>query len=187
MRKIAHLIAAIGFGIAVISTSATAGHHESGDDKNMPKAEVYIISPADGDVVEGPVTIVFGLKGMGIAPAGVEHKNTGHHHLLIDRDTPTEEEMQEALPASDLLKHFGGGQTQTTLDLLPGTHTFQLIFADHNHVPFDPAIMSDKITITVVKADDDEGDDNDDDNDDGDDEDDKDDDKKGGGLLDRLF
>jgi len=190
MRKIALSIAAAAFGLAAFATAAFAAHHEGdkdGDkDAKKPAGEVYIISPADGDEIEGPVTVVFGLKGMGVAPAGVEKANTGHHHLLIDRKAPSADEMKEALPASDLLKHFGGGQTETVLDLEPGEHTLQLLLADHNHIPFDPAIMSERITIKVLKAEDEDDDEDDADGDDKDD-DDKDDDKKGGGLLDRLF
>lgn len=181
MRKLALSIAAAAIGIAGIATSAIADHH-GGNKEKMPKAdkaEVYIISPADGDEIEGPVTVLFGLKGMGVAPAGVENKNTGHHHLLIDRDTPSKDDMKDALPADDHVVHFGGGQTQTTLELAPGEHTLQLLLADHNHIPHKPAIISDQITITVL-GDDDEEDEGDDDSED-------DDDKKDGGLLDRLF
>jgi len=110
-------------------------------------AEAYIISPADGAVVTSPVKIVFGLKNMGVAPAGVDKKNTGHHHLLIDLDTLPDLTMP--LPASDNLKHFGGGQTETMLELAPGTHTLQLLLGNYVHVPHDKPVLSEKITITV--------------------------------------
>jgi hypothetical protein len=110
-------------------------------------AEVYIISPADGAVVSSPVNIVFGLKNMGVAPAGVDKKNTGHHHLLIDVDSLPS--LSAPLPASDNLKHFGGGQTETMLSLKPGEHTLQLILGNYLHVPHVKPVMSDKITITV--------------------------------------
>lgn len=108
-------------------------------------ASVRIVSPTDGDEISGPVTVVFGLKGMGVAPAGVEREKTGHHHLLVD---------QEALPKLDAPMgnpplHFGGGQTETTLELEPGKHTLQLILGNYLHVPFSPMILSEKITITV--------------------------------------
>ncbi|MEW6994741.1 DUF4399 domain-containing protein [Colwelliaceae bacterium MEBiC 14330] len=108
-------------------------------------ANVYIISPKDGETVESTFTVKFGLKGMGVAPAGVERQNTGHHHLLIDKDT---------LPAfnkpmgGDVI-HFGGGQTETTLTLPKGQHTLQLMLGDHHHIPHKPAVVSKKITITV--------------------------------------
>ena len=110
-------------------------------------AHVYIISPVDGEVLSSPVTVKFGLSGMGVAPAGVEKAATGHHHLLIDLDTLPD--PGKPLPADDHHKHFGGGQTETTVDLAPGQHTLQLMMGDHNHVPHDPPVVSDKITITV--------------------------------------
>jgi hypothetical protein len=111
-------------------------------------AEVYIISPKDGAKVKAPVVVVFGLKGMGIAPAGVKFDNTGHHHLLVDMDVPAD--LSVPMPATDKLLHFGKGQTQASLPLPPGKHTLQLIFADLNHVAFDPPLISKKVTITVV-------------------------------------
>jgi len=112
-------------------------------------AEVYIVSPKDGAKVKGPVTVVFGLKGMGIAPAGVKFDNSGHHHLLIDTDSPTD--LSLPLPADDHNVHFGKGQTETTLTLAPGKHTLQLVLADHLHTPHVPAVISKKITIVVEK------------------------------------
>jgi len=110
-------------------------------------AKVYIISPKNGAHVHNPVLVQFGLKGMGIAPAGVKFDNTGHHHLLIDTDAPAD--MNAPLPATDKIVHFGKGQTETTLTLSPGKHTLQLLLADMNHVPHQPPVISEKITITV--------------------------------------
>jgi Domain of unknown function (DUF4399) len=112
-------------------------------------AEVYIISPKNGAKVKSPVLVQFGLRGMGVAPAGVKFDNTGHHHLLIDTDVPAN--MGEPLPATDNIKHFGKGQTETSLTLPPGKHTLQLELGDQNHVPHDPPVISKKITITVEK------------------------------------
>ena len=115
-----------------------------------PGAEVYIISPRDGATVHSPVHVQFGLKGMGVAPAGVKFENTGHHHLLIDTDAPTD--LSAPLPATDKVVHFGKGQTETTLTTLtPGKHTLQLLLADQNHIPHNPPVISKKITITVAK------------------------------------
>lgn len=111
-------------------------------------AEVYIISPREGAIVHGPVTVRFGLKGMGIAPAGVKFDNTGHHHLLIDTDL-SDVKLDAPLPATDKIVHFGKGQTETTLTLTPGKHTLELLFADYLHNSFDPPLHSKKITITV--------------------------------------
>jgi hypothetical protein len=112
-----------------------------------PGAEVYIISPKDGAKVSNPVRVQFGLKGMGIAPAGVKFDNTGHHHLLIDTDAPSD--PNAPLPASDKIVHFGKGQTETTVTLSPGKHTLQLLLGDLNHIPHNPPVISKKITITV--------------------------------------
>jgi hypothetical protein len=112
-------------------------------------AEVYIVSPKDGAKVSGPVTVVFGLKGMGIAPAGIKFDNTGHHHLLVDTDAPTD--LSLPLPADEHNLHFGKGQTETTLTLSPGKHTLQLVFADFLHTPHVPAVISKKVTISVEK------------------------------------
>jgi Domain of unknown function (DUF4399) len=112
-------------------------------------AQVYIISPKDGAKVSSPVTVQFGLKGMGIAPAGVKIENTGHHHLLIDADAPTD--LGRPLPASEKVVHFGKGQTETAVKLTPGKHTLQLLLGDSTHVPHNPPVISKKITITVAK------------------------------------
>ena len=109
-------------------------------------ASAHIISPADGATVTSPVTVEFGLAGMGVAPAGVQVDKTGHHHLLIDVDVPN---LEEPIPSDDNHKHFGGGQTQTALELAPGKHTLRLLLGDHLHVPHDPPVMSDEVTITV--------------------------------------
>ena len=111
-------------------------------------AEVYFIAPSDGAAVHGPVTVRFGLKGMGIAPAGIKFDNTGHHHLLVDTGL-AEIKLGESLPASDKVLHFGKGQTETTLNLAPGKHTLQLLFADYTHRSFEPALQSAQISITV--------------------------------------
>jgi hypothetical protein len=93
---------------------------------------------------------------MGVAPAGIEKENTGHHHLLVNRPPLGEgpfgaEEFELALPADDNHRHFGMGQTEVTLTLPPGTHTLQLVLGDHDHVPHSPPIVSDVITITVTE------------------------------------
>ena len=110
-------------------------------------AGVYIISPKNGAIVHNPVLVQFGLRGMGVAPAGMKFDNTGHHHLLIDTDPPSD--LSTPLPATDKIVHFGKGQTETTLNLAPGKHTLQLLFADANHIPHSPPVISQKITITV--------------------------------------
>lgn len=117
--------------------------------ESPPGAEAYIQSPADGAEVTSPFVVRFGLRGMGIAPASVNVPNTGHHHLLIDVDTLPPDYLP--LPANENVKHFGGGQTETMLDLPPGVHTLQLELGDAMHIPHLPPVRSKKITITVVE------------------------------------
>jgi hypothetical protein len=133
---------AAGVSALLVSGAATAGDRTP----SPPGAIVYIVSPADGATVSSPVTVVFGLKGMGVAPAGTEMEKTGHHHLIIDAPLPA---MDDPIPADDNHKHFGGGQTETTIELPPGEHTLQLLLGDLNHVPHEPPVVSDRITITV--------------------------------------
>jgi len=111
-------------------------------------AEVYIVSPKDGQTVQSPVTVIFGLKGMGVAPAGIAKEGTGHHHLIVDAPLPP---MDGPIPSDENYLHFGGGQTQTTIELEPGEHTLQLLVGDQNHIPHDPPIMSEQITVTVAE------------------------------------
>jgi hypothetical protein len=113
-----------------------------------PNASVYIISPKDGDTVTSPFKVQFGLSGMGVAPAGVEKANTGHHHLIIDT-TLSQEELKEPIASDAKHIHFGGGQTETMVTLPPGRHTLQLVLGDWTHIPFNPPIMSPVITVTV--------------------------------------
>jgi len=137
-----------GFALAGLTGAAWAAGAPGLPITQAPAgAEVYIISPSDGATVGREVTVRFGLKGMGVAPAGVGKEHTGHHHLLLDvNDLPP---AGQPIPNDARHLHFGGGQTQTTLKLAPGTHTLQLELGDQNHVPFDPAVVSKMITIHV--------------------------------------
>jgi hypothetical protein len=108
--------------------------------------ELYFISPQDGETVTSPVTVRFGLRGMGIAPAGLAMENTGHHHLLIDTAPPA---FNMPIPADANHLHFGKGQTEAPVTLAPGRHTLQLLLADHLHIPHDPPVMSKLITVIV--------------------------------------
>ncbi|MCS5636227.1 MAG: DUF4399 domain-containing protein [Myxococcota bacterium] len=111
-----------------------------------PGAAVYLISPAEGARLTGPVTLRFGLRGMGVAPAGVDKSGTGHHHLLIDTELPP---LGFPIPNDAQHRHYGGGQTEVDLDLPPGEHSLQLILGDDRHVPHDPPIISEKVLILV--------------------------------------
>lgn len=129
-------IAALGLSAALMAQPSAAPEG----------AQVYIVSPANGETVERTFKVVFGLSGMGVAPAGIQMPNTGHHHLLINKDSLPD--LGQALGAD--VTHFGLGQTETTVTLEPGTHTLQLVLGDHLHVPHNPPVMSEKITITVL-------------------------------------
>lgn len=133
--------------LTLMLAAAAAVHASEPRTPAPPDAEVYFESPADGATITGPVTVRFGLKGMGVAPAGIRFDNTGHHHLLIDTAVPAD--LGKPLPATDRIVHFGKGQTETTIMLPPGKHTLQLVLGDALHIPHEPPVISKKITITV--------------------------------------
>ncbi|WP_425044694.1 DUF4399 domain-containing protein [Primorskyibacter sp. S87] len=139
---------------AVLTLSLAAPVWAGGETPSNPDAELYFVNLKDGDTVASPVTVIFGLRGMGVAPAGTEKENTGHHHLLIDRPPLGEgedgaDELSNGLPSDENHLHFGGGQTETVLELAPGTHTLQLVLGDYGHVPHDMPVVSDVISISV--------------------------------------
>jgi len=109
-------------------------------------ARVYIIEPQDGATVASPVRVVFGLSGAGVAPAGIDAPATGHHHLLLDTPLPP---LDLPIPADERHVHFGGGQTETAVTLAPGQHTLQLLLGDELHIPHDPPLYSDVVTVQV--------------------------------------
>jgi hypothetical protein len=144
MSMRSYIVAALVLGTPFLASSVALAQERT---PAPPGAEVYIISPKNGAIVHNPILVQFGLKGMGVAPAGVKFENTGHHHLLIDTDAPADQSTP--LPATDKIVHFGKGQTETTITLSPGKHTLQLLLADYQHIPHSPPVISKKITITV--------------------------------------
>jgi hypothetical protein len=134
---------------AALASTVLAGSAAIAQQATMPPdAKVYIIWPADGQVIKGAFWVRMGLSGAGIAPAGVEKANTGHHHLIIDADLPP---LDQPIPNDRNHLHFGLGQTEARLDLPPGKHTLQLLLGDANHVPDQPPLYSKLITITVTQ------------------------------------
>jgi Domain of unknown function (DUF4399) len=119
----------------------------TGETARPPNASVYIISPKDGDTVASPFRVQFGLSGMGVAPAGVDTPNTGHHHLLIDVDESLD--PNEPIPQDKKHLHFGAGQTEALIELSPGKRRLQLVFGDSSHHLFHPPLVSDVITVNV--------------------------------------
>lgn len=128
---------------AAVEESAPAGLPRSASAEG---ASVFFITPADGDTVTNPVTIKFGIAGMDVVPAGDNTPNSGHHHLLIDTGLP---DLGMPIPADGQHVHFGDGSTSTEITLEPGEHTLQMLLGDHLHIPHDPPLASDVITVTV--------------------------------------
>ncbi|MEM6387311.1 MAG: DUF4399 domain-containing protein [Pseudomonadota bacterium] len=146
MKKV--LLAAV---FVAVSNAALAQGTPAPED-----AAVYFVNLENGATVTSPVKVIFGLTGMGIAPAGMERDSTGHHHLLLNRPPLGEgelgaEEFETVVPADDNHLHFGGGQTETVLELPPGDHTLQLVFGDASHIPHANPVKSEVITITVTE------------------------------------
>jgi hypothetical protein len=131
-----------------ITAVAIAACPVSAETPSPAGAVVYLINLKDGDTVTSPFKVQFGLSGMGVAPAGVQTPNTGHHHLIIDTQL-SPEQLKQPIPADDQHRHFGGGQTETVLTLPPGPHTLQLVLGDWSHIPHNPPVMSPVIKITV--------------------------------------
>jgi hypothetical protein len=148
MPKGAAMRGAIWLAVMVGLWAGTALAQEAHKSKPAPEGvKLYIIWPANGQVIKGgKFWLRMGLKGMGVAPAQVTWPNTGHHHVLVDAEPPP---LDEPIPNDRNHLHFGKGQTEARIELPPGTHTLQLMLGDEAHVPFDPPVLSQKITITV--------------------------------------
>lgn len=137
--------------IALLALAVCWGQQAGAQDfttPSVPGTELYFIAPLDGARVTSPVRVKFGLRGMGVAPAGVEKDGTGHHHLLVNVPLPP---LDENIIADENHIHFGGGQTETLIELPAGRHTLQLLLGDQNHLPHKPAVYSKQITITVTE------------------------------------
>lgn len=143
-----YLRRAVALGCIALFAALSGTTPALAERNTAPKdAEVYIIWPSDGTVVEGgKLWVRMGLRNMGISPKGVHLPNVGHHHLLIDTDLGA---MDEPIPSDRNHLHFGAGETEARIELPPGKHTLQLLLGDENHVPHNPPVFSKKITITV--------------------------------------
>ena len=138
----------VSLATAFVAVTALAATITLAQTPSPPGATVYFINLKDGDTVTSPFKVQFGLTGMGVAPAGSQNPNTGHHHLLIDTQL-SPEQMKQPIPADAQHRHFGGGQTEAVLMLPAGQHTLQLVFADGSHIPHNPPVVSPVITVTV--------------------------------------
>lgn len=145
IRRLSSLALVPLFGWLTLAGPASA--QTGGPTPSPAGAAVYFIGLKDGDTIPTKSTIHFGLKGMGVAPAGSDRANSGHHHLIIDAPTPP---ANVEIPNDFQHLHFGAGQTETELTLTPGEHTLQLVFGDKNHIPHSPPVMSDRIKVKVV-------------------------------------
>jgi len=140
---VAMLFVAFASGGAVFSQ----GQRTGGPTPSAPGAEVYFIDLKDGMTVPAKLKIYFGLRNMGVAPAGSDRENSGHHHLLVDTELPP---LDQPIPNDFNHLHFGAGQTETEITLKPGAHTLQLLMGDKDHIPHTPAVMSPLIRVRVV-------------------------------------
>ena len=150
--RYSYLVLMAGLGLFAMAGGATAQSNPPPANDAPPRskapndASLYFIAPTSGAVVGRHVRVVFGTRNFGVAPAGVDFPNTGHHHLLIDTPLPP---LDQPIPFDKNHVHFGAGQTETAIELPPGRHTLQILMGDANHVPHDPPVMSKPITITV--------------------------------------
>jgi hypothetical protein len=144
VKMIATTLLALACGSAAAQEKRTGGPTPS-----PPGAEVYFAEIKDGATIPTKVTIRFGLREMGVAPAGSDRPNSGHHHLLIDTDLPA---LDQPIPNDFNHLHFGTGQTEAEITLKPGPHTLQLLFGDKDHVPHNPPVMSARINVTASDA-----------------------------------
>lgn len=145
-----HLLAALVMSM-LIACGQNKETESKAEEANAATTEqsVSIVSPLNGEAVQSPFTVKFAAKGMAIVPAGTQQPNSGHHHLLINlAELPP---MDQPLPSTDQIRHFGKGQTKTELSLPPGQHTLQLLLGDYAHRPHDKPLLSEKITILVVQ------------------------------------
>jgi hypothetical protein len=137
-------------GIATCGTVIAQDHPTGGPTPSPPGAEAYFVDIKDGQHLPVKAVIHFGLRNMGVAPAGVDKPNTGHHHLLIDA-SPLD--MDRPIPNDFNHLHFGAGQTEAKVELPLGWHRLQLVLGDENHMPFDPPVMSEQIKVLVTATD----------------------------------
>jgi Domain of unknown function (DUF4399) len=148
LRPIAAALISLGFATLIACGASSAQQARTGGPTPSPEgAGVHFVGLSDGARLPTKVTIRFGLRGMGVAPAGLERENSGHHHLLIDTELPP---LDQPIPNDFNHLHFGAGQTEAEITLKPGTHTLQLLFGDKDHIPHNPPLMSPRIRVVVV-------------------------------------
>ena len=143
----AHLVAMLFVAVASCGAAFAQTQRTGGPTPSAPGSEVYFIDLKDGMTVPEKLKIYFGLRNMGVAPAGSDRENSGHHHLLVDTELPP---LDQPIPNDFNHLHFGAGQTETEISLKPGPHTLQLLMGDKDHIPHTPPVMSSLIRVRVV-------------------------------------
>ena len=117
----------------------------AGETPSPEGAKAYFIDLKDGATVKSPFLVRFGLtEQMGIAPALADWPDTGHFHLIIDSKPPNPNR-----PISNRHLHLHKGQTEAIVELKQGRHTLQIVMGDYSHIPHDPPVMSEQITVNV--------------------------------------
>jgi hypothetical protein len=139
----------IVMGLVVAAAASAVAQQRGGPTPAPAGASVYFIGLKEGATIAPKTVIHFGLRGMGVAPAGSDRVNAGHHHLLVDTDLPP---LDQPIPNDFNHLHYGAGQTEAEVTLSPGTHTLQLLLGDKDHVPHSPPIMSERIRVVVAEA-----------------------------------
>jgi hypothetical protein len=148
LRLIAAALVSLSFAVIATCDEISAQPAAKGGPTPAPEgAEVHFVGLKDGDRLPPKATIRFGLRGMGVAPAGLDRANSGHHHLLIDTELPP---LDQPIPNDFNHLHFGAGQTEAEINLKPGPHTLQLLFGDKDHIPHNPPLMSPLIHVVVA-------------------------------------
>ena len=145
----ASFVRVIGIGVVLAAIGSAAAQQRGGPTAAPAGASVYFIGLKDGATIAPKTVIHFGLRGMGVAPAGSDRVNAGHHHLLVDTDLPP---LDQPIPNDFNHLHYGAGQTEAEVTLPLGTHTLQLLLGDNEHVPHDPPVMSRPIKVTVTAS-----------------------------------
>src|SRR3954454_6654572 len=138
---LAGMLLGLPFGVSLAQDRA------GGPTPSPAGAAVYFVDLRDGASIPTKSIIHFGLRNMGVAPAGSDRANSGHHHLLIDTPMPP---LNAPIPNDFNHLHFGGGQTEAEVTLTPGEHTLQLLLGDKDHIPHTPPVMSSRIKVRVA-------------------------------------
>ena len=145
LKTIVSTVAAVV--ILILMPAMKAGPAYAAGAPSPENAQVYFIWPGNGTVIHGgKFWVRMGLRNMGVSPKGVDIPHVGHHHLLIDTELPP---FDQPIPSDRNHLHFGAGETEARIELPSGKHTLQLLLGDRDHLPHNPPVYSEKITVIV--------------------------------------